>query len=289
MSRLLAVAHGAAAGAAARAVGGSSANRTAFQQLLNDPMSGFTDAEQAILRGPAPAYSQENIEEDAEYESYKCPLLQDFPAPDNVVLWRNQYYDGPMLDQYKAASIDRRLDPRTNQLVEDDHEWLHSQRHLNDSEKEDYELLQETYNLRADRRNAYRLYSNLRERYNQLSRSSSQRQNVLDRQRNHRRSSGAPPAVADAGDNPLNENREDVAILPGHFHDPNDMNSQLAFQRLLRYCKDKGYENTLVRGVRSTWTNRQGGQLFEVGGPWFGQVSSLLVCIIIFFFANTLP
>ena len=146
---------------------GEQAARAVIRQRRNDIMSNFTPEEQAILSGPAPHYSQQDLDDDARYEAFKCCLTQDYPDSDDLVLWRRSYYSKIALDHYRAGRFPC-IDPTTNVEVIDLEEWENGESHLTADEKEDYELLQAAYDLREAQRDAWNRYHYLKERHRLL-------------------------------------------------------------------------------------------------------------------------
>ncbi len=130
-------------------------------------MNGFTEEEITIVDGPSPPYSTDEIEADAEYHGFQCPISLFIPAEMDMVKWLGQIYDRQSLQALRLASNpgDYR-NPLTNGPLSPA-EFFHGDTPVPLTEKLLIRRVSLSYRLRSNRRDAKKRYDLLRNRLNQ--------------------------------------------------------------------------------------------------------------------------
>jgi hypothetical protein len=137
-------------------------NRQQFIRNLN----AFTEEEIGILDGPSPPYSIEEINADAVYDGFHCPLSRSIPSENNMVWWLGQIYDLQFVEAYRLTNPRIYRNPLTNEVISEA-DFLGGETPLTFQEKLNIQGVTFAYHRRSVRREAKNRYDVLCARYNQ--------------------------------------------------------------------------------------------------------------------------
>ena len=130
--------------------------------ITRDPRETFSEQEQALIDGPRPQYSSDDLEADSLYNDLMCPLLSDVPEEHDMVIWCNHIFSQDQLTTYRQRGFPYR-NPMTNAVLTET-EFRTGDRSPNQHELENFRSIIDGYNSRQARRDGYNLYNSLQAR-----------------------------------------------------------------------------------------------------------------------------